>query len=35
MSKNKIKKIDKKKSKKKEQKNYKLWSAFHSGEITI
>ena len=35
MSKNKTKKIDKKKSKKKEQKNYKLWSAFHSGEITI
>ena len=35
MSKNKTKKTNKKKSKKKEQENYKLWSAFHSGEITI
>ena len=35
MSNNKTKKTDKKKSRKKEQENYKLWSAFHSGEITI
>ncbi len=35
MSKNKTKKTNKKKSKNKEQENYKLWSAFHSGEITI
>ena len=35
MSKNKVKKTDKKKSRKKEQENYKLWSSFHSGEITI
>ena len=35
MSKSKTKKTNKKKSKKKEQENYKLWSAFHSGEITI
>ena len=35
MSKNKTKKKDKKKSKKKEQEQYKLWSAFHSGEITM
>ena len=35
MSKNKTKKTNKKKSRKKEQENYRLWSAFHSGEITI
>jgi len=35
MSKNKTKKTDKKKSRKKEQENYKLWIAFHSGEITM
>ena len=35
MSKNKTKKTNKKKSRKKEQENYKLWSAFHSGEITM
>ena len=35
MSNNKTKKTDNKKSRKKEQENYKLWSAFHSGEITI
>ena len=35
MSKNKTKKKDKKKSRKKEHEQYKLWSAFHSGEITM
>ena len=35
MSKNKTKKTNKKKSRKKEQEQYKLLSAFHSGEITM
>ena len=35
MSKNKNNKTNKKKARKKEKENYRLWSAFHSGEITI